>query len=322
MPRAGAIVGAILAIAMSSVTAKAGPWPEKPVRLVVLSSPGGSPDVAARAISERLSRTLGQRFIVENKVSAGGITGWSALKESAPDGYTFALVAASAYLLTPHLFKNLPFDMAKDFVPAAYVGAAPIVVAVKKDSPYRSFADLIKASRADDGKAAVGTTAINSLPHLLIELANSRAEAKFNVVPFSSSPTAITAVLGGDVRAMADGYPSFVGMLTSGEMRVLATFSPERIPNNRSIPTVSETIPGLAGSGWFAVFAPKGTPDDVIEKFRTSVNDAIGADDVTRQLLSLSIFPESMDGEELAKFLKKEQLFWMDAVKTVASAPN
>ena len=135
MLKLGAAIG-ILAMALSSGAAQAQAWPDKPVRLIVLGAAGGSPDVAARVVSERLSKTTALRIVVENKVGAGGITGWTALKQSAPDGYTFALIAASAYSLTPHLFKDLPFDVNRDFVPAAFVGTTPIVVAVKKNSSY------------------------------------------------------------------------------------------------------------------------------------------------------------------------------------------
>ena len=310
---------ALLAMGLSSMAAHAQAWPEKPVKLMVLSAPGGSPDVAARAISERLGKTTGQRFIVENKVGAGGIPGWSALKDSAPDGYTFALVPASAYVLTPHLFKDVPVDMNRDFVPAAFAGTTPIVVAVKKDSPYRTFEDLLKASRASNGKTAVATTLINSLPHLLGELSNKRADARFHIVPFSTSPAGVTAILSGEVVAMIDGYPSFEGMMRSGDVRLLATFSSERMANNRSIPTVSEAVNGLSATGWFAIFAPKGTPPEILEKFRKAVDEATSNEDVSRRMVSLSIFPERMDADELGKFLKKEQDFWAAAVSTAGA---
>lgn len=319
MSKVGITAVAMLVLGLPSIAVQAQNWPEKPVRLMVISAPGGSPDVAARAISERLSKTTGQRFIVENKVGAGGIPGWVTLRDSAPDGYTFALVPASAYVLTPHLFKDVPVDMNRDFVPASFVGTTPIVVAVKKDSPHRSFEELLKSSRGNGGKTAVATTIINSLPHLLAELSNKKADAKFHTVPFSSSPAGITAILSGEVAAMIDGYPSFEGMMRSGDVRLVATFASERMANNRSIPTVSEIVPGLSATGWFAIFAAKGTPPAILEKFRKAVDEAIGNEDVSRRMVSLSIFPERMDADELGRFLKKEQDFWADAVTTAGA---
>jgi tripartite-type tricarboxylate transporter receptor subunit TctC len=321
MLKVSAAIG-MLAIALSSAAAQAQSWPDKPVKLIVMGAAGGSPDVAARVISDRLGKTGGARLVVENKVGAGGITGWTDLKRSAPDGYTFALIAASAYSLTPHLFKDLTFDVDRDFVPAAFVGTTPIVVAVKKDSAYRSFEDLLKASKQSDGKTAVATPPVNSLAHLLAELANARTEAKMNLVPFSTAPAGISAILGGDVVGMVDGYPSFEGMLRSGDVRLLASFSAERMANNRALPTVNETIKGLEATGWFAIFAPKGTPSEIIEKLRSAVNEALDAPEVSNRMLALSIFPEKMTGEELTAFLRKEQAFWSDAVKAAGVKPQ
>jgi tripartite-type tricarboxylate transporter receptor subunit TctC len=320
MLKVGAAIG-MLAVALSSVAAQAQNWPDRPVKLIVMGSAGGSPDAAARVISDRLGRTGGPRLVVENKVGAGGITGWTDLKRSAPDGYTFALIAASAFSLTPHLFKDLPFDVDRDFVPAAFVGTTPIVVAVKKDSPYRSLEDLLKASRQSGGATAVATPAVNSLAHLLAELANARTEAKLNLVPFSSAPAGIGAILGGDVVGMVDGYPSFEGMIRSGDVRLLASFSAERMANNKALPTVNETVKGLEASGWFAIFAPKGTPPEILEKLRTAVNEALDTPEVANRMLALSIFPEKMTADELTGFLKKEQAFWSDAVKTAGIKP-
>jgi tripartite-type tricarboxylate transporter receptor subunit TctC len=140
-----------------------------------------------------------------------------------------------------------------------------------------------------------------------------------HIVPFSTTPAGITAVLAGEVVAMIDGYPSFEGMMRSGDVRLIATFASERMANNRSIPTASEQIPDLAGTGWFAIFAPKGTPDQILEKFRKSVVEAISNEEVSRRLVSLSIFPEAMGADDLGKFLKKEQGYWSDAVKTAGA---
>ncbi|MDQ8729159.1 tripartite tricarboxylate transporter substrate binding protein [Bradyrhizobium sp. LHD-71] len=321
MFKVGAAIG-LLAIALSGAAAEAQNWPDKPVKLIVMGAAGGSPDVAARVISDRLGKIGNLRFVVENKVGAGGITGWTDLKRSAPDGYTFGLIAASAYSLTPHLFKDLSFDVDRDFVPTAFVGTTPIVVAVKKESAFRSLEDLLSLSRQSGGKTAVATPPVNSLAHLLAELANARTEAKLNLVPFSTAPAGIAAILGGDVVGMVDGYPSFEGMLRSGDVRLLASFSTERMANNKTLPTVNETIKGLEATGWFAIFAPKGTSPEILEKVRAAVNEALDAPEVSSRMLGLSIFPEKMTGEELTAFLKKEQAFWSNAVKAAGVVPQ
>jgi tripartite-type tricarboxylate transporter receptor subunit TctC len=305
-----------------TVDVNAQPWPDKPVRMLVLSGPGGSPDVAARTIAQQLSQSFGKQFVVENKLGAGGIVGLSALKTSAPDGYTVALGPASAIVTTPRLFKDIPFDIDKDFVPVAFVGKTPIVVAVKKDSPFRTFEDLLGASRKAKEPLAIGTTSTNSLPHLLAILAGRKADGKFLAVPFSTSPQGITALLGGDVVAMVDGSPSFEGMVRNGDLRLLASFADKRLASNQGLPVIAENAPGVAASGWFGILAPKGTPQDIIDKLRTGINDAMAKPDVEAKLTSLSIFPERMNGPEFSMFLTREKAFWADALENAGAKPE
>lgn len=309
-----ACLASVLATAVQAQT-----WPDRPVKMLVLSGAGGSPDVATRAISQELSQTLGRQFVVENKVGAGGIVGLSALKASAPDGYTFLLAPASSIVIAPRLFKEVPFDVEKDFAPVAFIGKTPIVVAVKKDSPYKTFEELKKASQQAKEPIPVGTTSINSLPHLLGELSARKAGVKMFTVPFSTGSQAITALLGGDVQALIDGSPSFEGMVRSGELRLLASYADKRQFGNKDLPTVAENAPGLTATGWFGVFAPRDTPKEIIDKLRTAINNAMAKPDIEERLVSLNIFPDRMTGPEYAAFLAREQSFWAEALKDVGA---
>lgn len=322
MKRLACLTAAACLVATSFSAAIAQTWPEKPVRIVVFSGAGGSPDVAARTIASELSQSQAKQFIVENKVGAGGIVGLSAVKSSAPDGYTFGLGPASAFVTAPRLMKDVPFDIDKDFVPVAFLGKTPIVIAVRKDSPFKTFGDLLQASRDAKDGLAIATTSINSLPHLLAVFAGEKAKAKFLPVPFSSSPQGITAVLGGDVVAMVDGSPSFEGMVRSGEMRLLASFSDKRLATNEALPIVREDTAGVAASGWFGFVAPKGTPPAVIEQFRAAVNSALSKPEVEAKLTSLTIIPEKMTGQEYLDFLSREKKFWSEALEAAGAKPE
>jgi tripartite-type tricarboxylate transporter receptor subunit TctC len=322
MKRFACLVAAACLAGGSFTTAGAQTWPDKPVRIVVLSGAGGSPDVAARTIANELSQSLSKQFFVENKVGAGGIVGLAAVKASAPDGYTFGLGPASAFITAPRLMKDVPFDIDKDFVPVAFLGKTPIVVAVRKDSPFQTFGDLLKASRESKDGLAIATTSINSLPHLLAVFAGEKAKARFLPVPFSSSPQGITAVLGGDVVAMVDGSPSFEGMVRSGEMRLLASFSDKRLASNEALPVVTEDAAGVAASGWFGFVAPKGTPPEIIERFRAAINSALSKPEVEAKLASLTIFPERMTGQEYVEFLSREKTFWSEALEAAGAKPQ
>jgi tripartite-type tricarboxylate transporter receptor subunit TctC len=313
------LITAVCFVASAMTGAIAQTWPDKPVRILVLSGPGGSPDVAARTIANELSQSLGKQFFVENKVGAGGIVGLAALKSSAPDGYTFALGPASAFVTAPRLMKDVPFDVDKDFVPVAFVGRTPIVIAVRKDSPLKTFGDLLKASREAKEALAIGTTSINSLPHLLAVLAGEKAKGKFLPVPFSTSPQGITAVLGGEVVAMVDGAPSFEGLVRSGELRLLASFSDKRLASNATLPIVVDDAAGVAASGWFGFVAPKGTSPEIVEKLRTAINAAMSKPEVEAKLASLTIFPEKMTGPEYVAFLDREKEFWAKALEAAGA---
>jgi tripartite-type tricarboxylate transporter receptor subunit TctC len=313
-------IATVACLASALVTGvQAQTWPDRPVKMLVLSGAGGSPDVATRAISQELSQTLGRQFVVENKVGAGGIVGLSALKASAPDGYTFALAPASSIVIAPRLFKDVPFDTEKDFAPVAFIGKTPIVIAVKKDSPYKTFEDLKKASQQAKEPIPVGTTSINSLPHLLGELSARKAGAKIFTVPFSTGSQAVTALLGGDVQALIDGSPSFEGMVRSGELRLLASYADKRQFGKKELPTVAENAPGLTATGWFGVFAPRDTPPQIVDKLRTAINSAMAKPEIEERLVSLNIFPERMTGADYSAFLAREQSFWAEALKDVGA---
>jgi tripartite-type tricarboxylate transporter receptor subunit TctC len=311
----------MLAIVISATGAYANDWPNKPVKMIVLSGPGGAPDIMARLIAEQLSRKLGKNFYVENSVGAGGITGMRGLKTSAPDGYTFGLAPASAIVIAPRVFKDVPFDIDADFVPVAFVGASPIAIAVKSDSPYKTFADLLSALKATPSMA-VATTLTNSLPHLLGVLTKVKAGADFTIVPFASSPQGITALLRGDVAAMIDGYPSFEGMLQDGQVRVLASFDAARSDVTRGQPIVAESIPGVVATGWFAIFAPKDTPRAIIDQFKSGVDDALVNSEVAGKMRTMTVVPQPMPVAQFVSFLTKEKAFWADAIEKSGAKPN
>lgn len=311
----------ILVLVTSLAAARADDWPSRPVKLIVLSGPGGAPDVTARLIAEQLSRKFGKNVYIENSVGAGGITGMRALKTSAADGYTFGLAPASAIVIAPRVFKDVPFNIDTDFAPVAFIGASPIAIAVKSDSPYKTFADFLAALKSTQAMA-VATTLTNSLPHLLGVLTKVKTNADFTVVPFSSSPQGVTALLRGDVAAMIDGYPSFEGMLQDGQVRVLASFDGARSDVTRGQPVVTESIPGVVATGWFAIFAPKDTPQAIIDKFKSGVDEALVKPEVADKMRTMTVVPQPMPTAQFVQFLAKEKAFWAEAIEKSGVKPN
>lgn len=310
----------IVASVISVSTAHADNWPTRPVKMLVISSPGGAPDIMTRLIAEQLSRRFGKNFYVENSVGAGGIAAMRALKTTAADGYTFALVPASTVVIAPHVFKDLPYDIDADFVPVAFVGASPIAIAVRSDSTYATFADFLSALKTQP--LAVGTTITNSLPNLLGTLTRVKANADFTIVPFSASTQGITALLRGDVAAMIDGYPAFEGMLQDGQVKVLASFDDSRSDITRGQPVVAESIPGAVATGWFAIFARKDTPEAITAQFKLGVDEALVKPELVEKMRAMTVVPQPMPTAKLLQFIAKEKSFWAEAVERAAAKPH
>lgn len=307
---------------VSLAPARAEDWPERPVKMIVLSGAGGAPDIMARLLTEDLSRKFGKNFFVENMAGAGGITAMRALKVSAPDGYTFALAPASAIVIAPRVFKDVPFNIDTDFAPVAFVGSSPIAIAVKSDSRYKSFPEFLAALKAAPQSMPIATTVTNSLPHLLAVMTKLKTGADFTVVPFTSSPQGVTGLLRGDVAAMLDGYPSFEGMRQDGQVRILASFDPARSELTKGLSVVAEAIPGVVGTGWFAIFAPKGTPPTVVGKFKAAIDEALGKPEVTEKMQTLTIVPQPMPAAAFLEFLEKEKTYWKEAIEKSGATSN
>lgn len=297
-------------------------WPDKPVRIIVPSAAGGSPDAVARVVADKLGAMLGARFFVENRPGAGGIAGMGALKASAPDGYNFAMVPASTIVLAPHLFKSIPWTLGRDVEPVALVGISPLVIAVKNDSPYRSLGDLVGDIRANPDKINVATTATNTLPNLLAKALADQTKTKPFIIPYPNSPTALTSLLRAESKVFFDGYPTFAGMLQSGDVRLLAMFAEKRLSNFSDIPVVAETIPGLKAPGWFAFFAPKGLDAKIAAKFMASLNEVLTDREVSERLYALAVYPEKMSAEQFATFIDREVKFWAEVAGNAGVTPQ
>jgi len=297
-------------------------WPAKPVRMIVPFPPGAAPDVVARLIADRLSHGWGQPVYVENKPGAGGIPGMSTLARSGADGYTVGFVPAAAAVLTPLLYKQPQYDMDRDIVPVAAVGTSPMMVVVPGTSAIRSMVDLGKEGKARPGTLNFAAAQAGSVPHLTGEMLARAGGFQLFTVPYAGSPAAINAVLAGEAALTIDGIPALVQHVKAGKMRALAVTSPRRLPGLESVPTVAETLPGFESLGWFALFAPTGTPGAVVERINVDINRLLDDKELVSRLADLGVYPMHGSAADLQAFVRGQQAVWKNTVQELAIQPQ
>ncbi|GGX06277.1 exported protein [Pigmentiphaga litoralis] len=288
-------------------------WPAKPVRLIVPFPVGAAPDVIARLVGDKLSMAWGQAVVVENRAGAGGIPGMSTLVRSPADGYTLGFVPAAVATLTPLLYRQPQFSMG-DVAPVAMVGTSPMMVVVPSTSSVHTLGDLVAAGKAQPGKVNFAAAQTHSVPHLTGEVLSRATGMGLFVVPYSGSPAAITALLGGDAAVTIDGLPALMQHVKAGKFRPLAVTSRERLPGFETIPTVAETVPNFESIGWFGIFAPAGVPAAIVEQVNRDVNRVVQSPDMVARFAELGVYPQAGSPADLAAYLRDQQAVWRKVV--------
>jgi tripartite-type tricarboxylate transporter receptor subunit TctC len=297
---------AVCVAALSSVSAWAQNWPNKPVRMIVPAAAGAAPDVVARILGERLGAALGQGVVVENRPGAGGIPGMSALARSPGDGYTIGFVPAAMGTITPLVYKNPQFNPDSELTSVATVGISPLVLATSANSGLNSLADLARASKAAPGKLNFAAPQPNSLPHLAGELVNKMGAMGLTIVPYPGPPAAVSALLAGDVTLVADGVPGLLQHFKSGRLKPLAVTSTQRLPG-LDIPTVAETYPGYELVGWFQIIVPVGTPPEVVQRLNVEVNKITATPEVSGRLADMGVYVRQDNVAASREFFSSQQ---------------
>ena len=264
-------------------------WPDKPVRIVLPFGAGGVADFTTRILAEKLSAKFGQRVYIENKPGPGGINAALTVLNSPPDGYTMGL-AAIITALSVATFNKLPYDPVKQFEMVSTIGVFDMDFAVKADSPYQTLGDFIKAAKAQPGKLNIGTVAIGSAQNFGTELFKSMAKLGVIIVPHHNSPDVVVGLLRGDVQMVVDFAPALQGQINSKQLRVLATSGAKRASSSPEVPTVAEAgVPGYEVTSWNGLFAPKGTPKEVIETMNKAMAEVLAMPDVKAQFEKVGV---------------------------------
>jgi tripartite-type tricarboxylate transporter receptor subunit TctC len=292
-----------------ATTAHAQPYPTKPVSMVVPFAAGGAADVMARLLGQSIR--LGQPVIVESKPGAGGTLGAAAVAKAAPDGHTLLFVTAG-HAGTGALYPKLSFDPVTDFTAVIGLAAAPVVIAVKAESPYKTIQDLIAAARANPGKLnCAGGGGGATVTNLAFELMKSELKLDIAAVPYKGSGPAITALLGGEIDCDSDAIASLLPHVKAGKLRALAVTSRQRSSVLPDVPTLAETVlPGMDASAWYGILAPKGTPAAVTDRLQKEFAAAMKNEQVLERFRSLGADPLNMDGKAFGTYLGTEARRW------------
>ena len=306
---------ALLALAGACSVVSAQAYPAKPVRLVVPSVAGGSTDVIARIVAQKLSASLGQPVIVDNRSGAAGNIASEHVAKSANDGYTL-LVAYGGFSINPALYKKLPFDSVKDFDPVIQICSVTGILVVNPALPARTAGELIALAKSRPGQVSFASAGSGTVTHLAGELFKSMAGIEMLHVPYKGSSPALTDVLGGQVSAMFANMPGTLQHLRSGKLRVLAVTSAKRSPLLPEIPTIAEAgLPGYEAGTWYAVLAPAGTPKTVVARINTEIARALQATEMLEYLNSEGATPAGGTPEQFGAFLKTEFDKWSRVVR-------
>ncbi|MFM2403749.1 MAG: hypothetical protein RL223_1629 [Pseudomonadota bacterium] len=282
-------------------------YPNRPVRLIVPAGPGSAPDVVARLVAERLGALWGRVLIVDNRPGAGGIPGMSALARSTPDGYTLGFVPAAMATITPLLFRQPQFSLDSDLVPVATLATSPLLLVTPAASGVRTLGEFARASQAKGGRANFAAPQTGSLPHLAGEMVNRLGRMNLFTVPYPAPPAAVSAVLSGDAELTADGVPGLLPHIRSGRLRALAVTSAQRLSGFDDIPAVAETYPGFEAIGWFSLFAPTGTPDEIVQRVNRDAARVMQAPDLVARLAEMGIYPRTGSTAETGEFVTAQR---------------
>jgi len=321
-------VGAVLALLAlacpvftAAVPVRAQDYPTRPVRLISDSAPGSAIDVAMRIIADALGRVLGQQTVLINQPGAGGAIAARAAAQAVPDGYTFGMMALSAFVALPGSADNLPIQMPRDFAAVGSLGGAPLFVTAAQWLGVKTLPDLIALARKEPGAIAYGSNGPGRLTNLTGELLQARAGIKLLMVPYSGGTAQVlNDMLGHRVALTFDSYSGIAGAVEAKTVVPLAVAAPQRLPLFPDVATVAETLPGFEAEGWQVLVAPPGTPDAIVRKVNADLNKALSDADTLDRLARLGRDFTPLSPAETLAFIQGEQKKWAPIVEQIGAS--
>jgi tripartite-type tricarboxylate transporter receptor subunit TctC len=291
-------------------------WPDKPITLIVPAAPGGTTDITARLLSEKLGAALGTTVVVENRAGAAGIIGTQALVRSAPDGYTIGFGNIGPNAINYSLYKNLPYK-ATDFAPITLVISVPNILVVNSKSSYNTAQELVNSLKNDPkGNYSFGSSGTGQSPHLSSEMFAQRTGLNLTHIPYKGMGPAVAALLGGQVTFLIDNLPSSISYIRSGQFRALAITGDQRSPELPNVPTMAEAgIKDMVVTAWFGFVAPAGTPAEIVNKIQQATKKVLETPEIKQRFAEMGGTPGGGTPAEFGAFMEKEQASWRKIVE-------
>lgn len=315
-PLCAALMGLAAAAAMPVAAQSQAAYPNKPIRLIVPFPPGGGTDMIARTVAQKLTDQNKWNVIVDNRPGAGGNLGVDAAAKSAPDGYTLVMGQTSNLAINPTLYPKLPYDPLKDLTPVALVSSSPIVMAAPVNSPFKTFADVVAASKGKPDALTLGYSGNGTVAHLAGELAENAAGIKLRHIPYKGAAQAMTDLVGGQIDLYMSSVPTLLGQVRNGKLKVLAITSAKRSAQLPDVPTLAESgYKGFEAVTWFGILAPAGTPAPIVAQLNKAINAALQQPDVADKLRSEGGDVLGGTAEQFSALLKAEVPRWGKIVK-------
>jgi tripartite-type tricarboxylate transporter receptor subunit TctC len=319
--RAAFVAALAFGLTQNLARAQDASFPNRPIKMLVGFGAGGSTDVAARIMAQKMSEILGQTILVENRTGASGLIAAEDVVKSPPDGYTLMMASQTVLAVAPRLYRKATIDPVKDFVAVAYCGASPLVLVVNPAFPAHTTAEMIAMAKANPGKIIFGTGGVGTTPHIASEMFQYMAGIKMAHVPYRGEAGAINDLVAGQIPAMFANLSAIMGQLQAGTLRALAVTSPQRSPLEPDVPTVAETLPGYAAETWFGIVAPAGTPHDIVAKLKAAAQRALADDDTKKRYADLGMTNGGSSPPELDAYIKSEIAKWSKVIKDADIQP-
>jgi tripartite-type tricarboxylate transporter receptor subunit TctC len=311
---AGALLG--LAAVFSSAASAQSAYPLKPIRIIVAYTPAGTTDILARALGQKFTEAWSQPVIVDNRPGANGTIGTELAAKAPADGYTLLMATAATHAINPTLYPQLRYDAVKDFAPISLVATVPNIVVVHPSLPVKNVQELIAYAKANPGKLAHGSPGIGSTGHLSAELFKTMTGIRMTHVAYKGSAPTLQDLMSGQVQVVIDNIPPYLPQVKAGKIRALAVTPAKRSPAAPELPTVDEAgVKGYEASTWFGLFAPAGTPREIVAKIAAETRRILALPEVRDRLLGLGAQPAPSTPDEFARFVQAEVTKWAKVIR-------
>jgi tripartite-type tricarboxylate transporter receptor subunit TctC len=290
-------------------------WPQKPITIVVPFGPGGSADLVARIFAQHFQARHGVSVVIENKGGAGGSIGAGAVAKAPSDGYTLVIGTVSTHAINPSLYAKLPYDAERDFAPISPLVRLPNLLVVSNKLPVKSIPELIAYAKANEGKVNYGSSGNGTSSHLCAVMFMRATGTRMTHVPFRATSDEMNAMIGGHIELAIDSMTTIWPLAKGGEVRALGVTTSQRVATAPDLPTIGETVPGFEATGWQGLYAPAGTPREIVETLAQDVQQIFSLPEVVTALRNVGGDPLPMRPDDFAQFARAERVKWAEVVK-------